>query len=175
MLKEDPLCFFSIIKAIFDPFSIIGQLIYSFFVIFSEPVSHSKGRFKLNKDTSGQIVKLTKLSNFIREKVATRTIPHLDPIQHGQPKVLIKMDIEGSEVEVIPNLIYSQSFDFIDVILIEFHNFLNQKKRKVESDWLRFFTQDYAFLYNLVQNRSIEIFDFDDESYHLSNYSLPKC
>ena len=85
------------------------------------------------------------------------------------------MDIEGSEVEVIPNLIYSQSFDFIDVILVEFHNFLNQKKRKVESDWLRFFTQDYTYLYNLVQNRSIEIFDFDDESYHLSNYSLPKC
>ena len=146
-----------------------------FFGEFLEPVSHSKGRFRLNKDTSGQLVKRTKLSDFIHRKVATRVIPHLDPIQHGQPKVLIKMDIEGSEVEVIPNLIYSQSFDFIDVILVEFHNFLNQKKRKVESDWLRFFTQDYTYLYNLVQNRSIEIFDFDDESYHLSNYSLPKC
>ena len=96
-------------------------------------------------------------------------------MHHGQPKVLIKMDIEGSEVEVLPDLIYSQSFDVIDVILIEFHDFLNQKTRKVESDWLRFFTKDYTYLYNLVKNHTVKFLDLDDESYHLSNFSLPKC
>ena len=140
-----------------------------------EPVKYSKGRFTMNKESKGQLVKLMKLSKFINEIVATRNIPTLNQEHHGSPKVLVKMDIEGSEIEVIPDLIVNHSFDFIDVLLVEYHDFLNQKKRKVEPDWLRFFTKDFIHLNNLVKNHQIEIIDFDDETYHLSNFTLPNC
>ena len=140
-----------------------------------EPVKYSKGRFKMNKESKGQSVKLMKLSKFINKMVATRKLPDLNQDEHGSPKVLVKMDIEGSEVEVIPDLIVNHSFDYIDVLLVEYHDFLHQKKRKVEPDWLRFFTKDFIHLNNLVKSHQIEIIDFDDETYHLSNFSLPNC
>jgi FkbM family methyltransferase len=44
-----------------------------------------------------------RLSDYILERVATRTIPEV--VSTREPSVLMKMDIEGSELEVIMDLI----------------------------------------------------------------------
>ena len=44
-----------------------------------------------------------RLSDFIMERVATRTIPEITSTR--KPSVLMKLDIEGSELEVLTDLI----------------------------------------------------------------------
>ena len=42
------------------------------------------------------------------------------------PTVLMKMDIEGSEVDVLPDLLWSGAMYHIDTALIEFHTRLTK-------------------------------------------------
>ena len=42
------------------------------------------------------------------------------------PTVLMKMDIEGSEVDVLPDLMWSGAISHIDTALIEFHERLSK-------------------------------------------------
>ena len=54
----------------------------------------------------GVPVQLIQLSKFINDEVANRELPRdIDSNIHGKPRVVMKMDIEGSEVEVIQDLI----------------------------------------------------------------------
>ena len=54
------------------------------------------------------------------------------------PTVLMKMDIEGSEVDVLPDLLWSGAISHIDTALIEFHERLskNQIRNSVLQDHL---------------------------------------
>ena len=111
-------------------------------------------------ESKGTEVNLIRLSKFINETVAKRYIPTLDPGIFGEPKVLMKMDIEGSERQVIPDMIENNSFDFIDGAFIEYHGYHATEFQNQE--WKS-------------KHPKLEILDMDDESYGTSNYSLPKC
>ena len=43
------------------------------------------------------------------------------PLHKKPPTVLMKMDIEGSEVEVLPDMLWRGAMSHIDRVLIEFH------------------------------------------------------
>ena len=89
----------------------------------------------------------------------------------------MKMDIEGSEVEVLPDLIYEKSLQNIDGLMIEFHVAIaKDSARKEATTVLQTLTHDYVKFNNLInKEHKIEIIDLDDESYYLSHQPLPNC
>ena len=58
--------------------------------------------FNVQGTVAGTAQKM-RLSDFIMERVATRTIPEITSTR--KPSVLMKLDIEGSELEVLTDLI----------------------------------------------------------------------
>ena len=67
-------------------------------------------------------ISLVRLSQFLVHVVGKRKLPPFSPeAQQRPPKVLMKMDIEGSEVDVLPDLMWSGAISHIDTALIEFH------------------------------------------------------
>ena len=72
------------------------------------------------KQTTNDKIKpimLLRLSKFINQIVGTRTLPSSYQKQLGKPSVIMKLDIEGSEVEVVEDLIMQGSLQHIDVIM----------------------------------------------------------
>ena len=54
----------------------------------------------------GDNIQLIRLATFINEEVGQRQLPkNIDEKTLGKPSVVMKLDIEGSEVEVIEDLI----------------------------------------------------------------------
>ena len=54
----------------------------------------------------GDDIQLIRLASFINEEVGQRQLPkNIDEKILGKPSVVMKLDIEGSEVEVIEDLI----------------------------------------------------------------------
>lgn len=122
-------------------------------------------------------VTLLRLSEFLLNIVGKRKIPTEFHDPKFPPKVLMKMDIEGSEIDVLPDLIFTGSLQYINNIMIEWHQnreTLHNRKnsQKTLQNTLTFFS-DY-----FKENK--ESFDFkmlnvDDETYFMSSFELPKC
>ena len=72
------------------------------------------------------LVNMIKLSDFINNIVATRIVPSSSADKAGKdfnlPTVLMKIDIEGSEVDVVSDLLFSGSLRHVDVAIIEWHH-----------------------------------------------------
>lgn len=126
-------------------------------------------------------VQLMRLSNFINQVVGARSIPkELDAVFPEGPKVVMKLDIEGSEVEVLPDLLSEGSFKFIDVIMVEFHEHLAKTElRKSAGQLLRSLFDTFGNLNNVLKqsgypNPLTELIEVDDESYYTSMFELPK-
>lgn len=113
-------------------------------------------------------VTVLKLSSFIQNVVNSRQLPKIDAATFGPPRVLIKMDIEGSEYQVLSDLIYSQILDKIDAIFIELHE--NPHREEFKS-----FVKSSTIWSNLVKKATTKLIIHDDESYHDSKFPLPKC
>lgn len=62
-----------------------------------------------------------RLADFVLNKVATRKIPQIE--SSLKPAVLMKIDIEGSELEVLTDLLISGGLQHIDRVLMEFHTY----------------------------------------------------
>jgi len=125
-------------------------------------------------------VALMRLSNFINKVVGTRAIPmHLRSI-FGDPKVVMKMDIEGSEVDVLPDLLSEGSFKFIDVIMVEFHEHLAKTDlRQSAGKLVRSLFDTFGELNKVLRdnnypNHLTELIEVDDESYYTSSFPLPQ-
>ena len=59
-----------------------------------------------NFGSRGDHIQLIRLATFINEEVGQRQLPkNIDEKTLGKPSVVMKLDIEGSEVEVIEDLI----------------------------------------------------------------------
>ena len=59
-----------------------------------------------NFGSRGDNIQLIRLATFINEEVGQRQLPkNIDEKTLGKPSVVMKLDIEGSEVEVIEDLI----------------------------------------------------------------------
>lgn len=64
-------------------------------------------------------VRLIRLAKFINEVVASRYLRESDPI--SPPSVLMKMDIEGAELEVISDMLVSGAMRHVNLTMIEWH------------------------------------------------------
>ena len=60
-------------------------------------------------------------SQFVLDEIAGRKIPPEDIAAGIKPRVLMKLDIEGSEYEVLPALMESGALCHIDTIFLEWH------------------------------------------------------
>ena len=139
------------------------------------PQSNQYGHIRAGSH-EGYKVQLIRLSKFINEVVAKRRIPYLDPKIHGDPKVLMKLDIEGSEVEVVPDLLEQKSVDHLDGCMVEFHiGIVKDEKRKKAARLLKEAWTKWTEFYNLVNYHQIGLLSLDDETFYKSNQTLPQC
>ena len=72
-----------------------------------------------------QNIRLIRLSDFLINEVSQRKLPQ---IQNGQgpQRVLMKMDIEGSEIDVLPDILFNGGLGAINGLMIEFHSRLEK-------------------------------------------------
>jgi len=132
---------------------------------------------------NGIPIELIRLATYINNDVAQRKLPkNVDEKVLGKPSVVMKMDIEGSEVEVIEDLVMQGSLQYIDIMMVEFHDVLAQTEEKKNSfrNVKDFITKIGDVSEYLKQNRenvlhSLKVVNLDDESYFHSNYPLPIC
>ena len=91
----------------------------------------------------------------------------------------MKMDIEGSEVDVMPDLIFTGGLQYINSVMVEWHERLENlpERKKVHkilertvkslSDYSDSMENGTKFDFNLV--------NLDDETYYTSKLDLPNC
>ena len=124
---------------------------------------------------------LVRLADFLRDTVAKRRIPEVDP--ERPPRVVMKMDIEGSEVEVVADLISSGSIRFVNVMMAEWHERYQLKPERLQlSKELKALTENHTAICsktNILSQDSngcdFENIEMDDETYASSEIPLPKC
>ena len=133
-----------------------------------------------NQSSNYKKVKMIRLSSFLRDVVATRKI---GPVNINKPpEVVMKMDIEGSEVDVIADLVLSGSIKYINLLMVEWHRrSLLLKERQLASDQLDNLLRKLSEFCNThrayTKNRQLCRFTnlhMDDEKYFKSDFDLPK-
>ena len=135
-------------------------------------------------------VKLIRLSDFLRHVVGKRKLPSFDFENTSQkaPTVVMKLDIEGSEVDVIPDLLFSGGLEYVNLMMIEWHAFLQQKEqRRNATKILKSILKSMEVYSKLMLNDPLEnqdvdnvkhnfrILNVDDETYGMTKYDLPVC
>ena len=91
-----------------------------------KPDDRTKKSAENKHNVTRTLVNKIKLSDFINNIVATRIAPSLPEDDAGKdsklPTVLMKIDIEGSELDVVSDLLFSGSLRHVDVAIIEWHH-----------------------------------------------------
>lgn len=144
---------------------------------------------KINPVQEYRNVTVVRLSEFINNIVGGRHMANMDCYKDNiptggsavpPPKVVMKMDIEGSEVEVVPDLIFMGSLQFINILVVEWHPRLQRVKWRAEMS--RRLTNVTKILSEYLENVPLNKrnFDFtlenlDDETYHKDMSPLPLC
>lgn len=88
------------------------------------------------------LVNMIKLSDFINNIVATRKISPLSSAEKldlniKPPTVMMKLDIEGSEVDVVSDLLFSGSLKHVDVTMIEWHHdLMHHSMFRIKTMWV---------------------------------------
>lgn len=124
-------------------------------------------------------VRLIKLSDFLNDVVGNRRLPVAYSKLHP-PKVIMKMDIEGSEVDVLPDVIFRGGLQHINILMIEWHERLEMFAiRKLAQEKLK------SVIYLLSNHSQIAkknggkfdliTLDIDDESYYKYKFKVPEC
>ena len=127
-------------------------------------------------------IKLLRLSDFLINVVGTRKIPSNDSkipgIMKRPPKIVMKMDIEGSEVDVMPDLIFSGGLQYINAIMIEWHERLEVlPERMMAQEQLETIVETLSEYSETMNNSNIDfhLVNLDDETYYRSKFRLPEC
>merc|ERR1712018_880570 len=82
------------------------------------------------------VARTIRLADFILQKVATRKLPYYSLGEMSKkPSVLMKMDIEGSELEVLTDLVSTGSLQYIDMTMVEYHP-SNYKRNDSRADYI---------------------------------------
>ncbi len=129
--------------------------------------------------SSATPVKTTRLSRFILETVATRRLPPED----GVGSVLLKLDVEGAELEVMADLIATGAAGRLRRILVEWHDQDHDDEDEGEEEDRPRFTRGLRKAAEIISylSRALELPDrvdvvaFDDESYFDQQISLVGC
>ncbi|KNC75318.1 hypothetical protein SARC_12155 [Sphaeroforma arctica JP610] len=121
--------------------------------------------------TNKGAVQTIRLARYIKEVVNTRiTGATVNEMLQDPPKVLMKLDIEGSEKDVIIDLVFSGTLDVVDFAFIEYHD------RKFTDPIERQKMVDSRMIVNtLSKYTKFRISSLDDETYHLTDFPLPAC
>ena len=120
-----------------------------------------------------------RLSDFMKNVVGNRNIP-TPTTSFIPPNVVMKMDIEGSEVDVIPDMLFTGAFQYINTIMVEWHENLEQlEERKMAQKQLQLIVtilSDYSDTMKYYGGKfSFNLRNIDDESYSSSNFDFPTC
>ena len=131
------------------------------------------------KNQSHMKVDLIRLYDFLKNVVNTRKIP-IHPEDRSPPRVVMKLDIEGSEVDVISDLLFNGGFQYINSIMVEWHKWKqNLPERKQANDLLKDVINslsEYSSTINhLYKTYDFNVINMDDESYNKAKFDLPKC
>ena len=146
--------------------------------ILSPNLSVSKNKNQSNFITKENKINLVQLSDFLKNVVSKRKLPMYDAA--SPPKLVIKMDIEGSEVGVIPDLIFNGGLRYVNLLMVEWHAIYERilTRRKAHSqlrDILRSLTIFDENMEDTGENHSFRYTDLDDETYQHDNFDLPVC
>lgn len=90
----------------------------------------------------------------------------------------MKLDIEGSELEVLTDLIVSGALHHVDFAAVEYHSssFDASDVRSTFIDGLRKAVDTLAFLSKKLRLKSeLNVVNFDDETYGNTVFPLPNC
>lgn len=126
------------------------------------------------------VAKMIRLSDYILHKVITRKLPNpMSANRHEQkPNVVIKLDIEGSELEILTDLLVTGSLQHIDFISTEYHpkSFTRVDERRAFIEGLEKALDTITYLSQRLRlNSVINVKNFEDESYGKVMYPLPEC
>ena len=134
------------------------------------------------KETSIDVegVKVIRLSDFLKYTVATRKLPNFPSLNLPPPNVVMKMDIEGSEVDVIPDLLYTGGLQYVNNLMIEWHERLEKlESRRIAQRELRLIIQTLSEHSKTMKTQNskynFNLINLDDESYYTSKFDLPRC
>ena len=123
---------------------------------------------------------MIRLSEFILQKVMTRKLPNMIPKEnnHQSPQILMKMDIEGSELEVLTDMVITGALQYVSLALIEFHP-LSYQKNSTRQIGILNLKKSIATLQTISKNLNLSstyhVASFDDEHYYNSSFALPNC
>ncbi len=114
---------------------------------------------------STSLVRVIRLTDFILNVVNTRQLPS----SRSPPRTILKMDVEGSELEVMSDLLVSGTLQWVDLTLIEWH----ERLETPDPDRARYLVgtrkaiETMAYLSSkLALSRHFEVLSFDDETYY---------
>lgn len=128
-------------------------------------------------NSNKQMTRLFDLANFVNEVVVKRLVPDLPAAQ--SPTILLKVDIEGSELELLIDLLLRGSLQHIEAGFVEYHphifpasnkrhNHIAQLKSSLET------LQQIRHSY-MPELPGFNVQYFEEESYFNSNFPLPQC
>jgi len=132
------------------------------------------GQIRDNAGEGTTSVVSMRIAAFINHVVATRRIPKEEGGEELPPAVVMKLDVEGKEMEVIPDLVLSGALAHIDTLHVDWHLGANwQDPEAQKTKWaIEFFTQ-LGNRYNISHVAQVD--DRDDESYGDYAGDLPAC
>ena len=131
----------------------------------------------LESQKSAKPIKLVRLSQFLLETVGRRKLPPT-PNGEGPPRVLMKMDIEGSEIDVLPDILFNGGLSVVNGLMIEFHERLEKlpKRKEAHKKLNDILNQLSSVSKNLPSSGyDFSIVNLDDETYGTSDEPLPQC
>ena len=120
-----------------------------------------------------------RLSNYLKNVVGKRKLP-VSIDKANPPKIVMKMDIEGSEIDVMPDIIFTGGLQYINELMIEWHSRLERlEERKKAHDEMHKVTVALSTYADLMKKQAghfnFKLLDLDDESYGTTRHALPRC
>ena len=133
---------------------------------------------KQPKDLKRNNITELRLSNYLKN-VGKRKLP-VSIDKANPPKIVMKMDIEGSEIDVMPDIIFTGGLQYINELMIEWHSRLEQlDERKKAHDEMHKVTVALSTYADLMKKQAghfnFKLLDLDDESYGTTTHDLPSC
>ena len=122
---------------------------------------------------------MMRLSDYILHKVITRKLPNPlnGEVLEKKPSVVMKLDIEGSELEVLTDLLVTGSLQHIDLVSVEYHPL--SFNDDVRPGLIRDLEKAMNTITNLGQhlglNSTINVKNVDDETYGKALFPFPDC
>jgi len=113
---------------------------------------------------------LIRLSEYVLNVIARRDLGRLPDPSHP-PNVLMKLDIEGAEVEVFPDLLITGAIAKINSSMIEWHDHITgpQERRDLMLDLAR----GAKAVANVTA--AFHLVDMEDETYYDAWFPAPSC